>query len=52
MVIPAGRHIVEFKFEPKSYFIGNKISLASSLLLILAVAGYAFSEFRKRKRQP
>ena len=50
MVIPAGKHTVEFKFEPKSYFTGNKISLASSLLLILAVAGYAFSEFRKRKK--
>jgi uncharacterized membrane protein YfhO len=50
MVIPAGKHTVEFRFEPKSYRVGNKISLASSLLLILAVAGYAFSEFRKRKK--
>ncbi len=49
MVLPAGEHTVEFKFEPKSYFIGNKISLASSILLLLAIAGYAFTEFRKRK---
>jgi hypothetical protein len=49
LVLPAGEHTVEFKFHPKSYYTGNKISLASSILLILAIAGYAFSEFRKRK---
>jgi hypothetical protein len=50
MFVPAGEHIVEFKFEPKSFLIGNKVSLASSILLILAIAGYAFSEFRKKKK--
>lgn len=49
LVLPAGEHTVEFKFEPKSYFTGNKISMASSILLLLAIAGYAFSEFRKKK---
>lgn len=49
ITLPAGEHTVEFKFEPKSYFIGNKISLASSIILVLAIAGFAFSEFRKRK---
>jgi hypothetical protein len=52
MIIPAGQHTVEFKFEPKSYYTGNKVSLASSLLLILAIAGYGFMQFRKRKVQP
>lgn len=49
LVLPAGEHTVEFKFHPASYYTGNKVSFASSLLLLLAVAGYAFSEFRKRK---
>ena len=40
MVIPAGKHQVEFKFEPASYHLGNKISLASSILLLLAITGY------------
>lgn len=52
LVVPAGKHTIEFKFEPKSYYTGNKVSLASSLLLILAIAGYAFMQFRRRKVQP
>jgi hypothetical protein len=52
MIVPAGQHTIEFKFEPKSYYMGNKVSLASSLLLILAIAGYGFMQFRKRKNQP
>ena len=48
IILPAGEHTVEFKFAPKSYFIGNKISLASSILLMLAIVGYGFNEFRKK----
>ena len=51
LVLPAGEHTVEFKFHPKSYYNGNKVSFASSLLLILAIAGYGISEFRKKKRK-
>lgn len=39
MVVPAGKHTITFKFEPKSYFVGTKISLASSYLLILILIG-------------
>lgn len=51
MVIPAGNHEIEFKFEPKSYYIGNKISMASSILLILVIVGYGFYEFRKKRNK-
>lgn len=51
LVLPAGDHTVEFKFHPKSYYTGNTVSLASSLLLLLAVIGYAFSEYRKTKNK-
>lgn len=50
LVLPAGDHTVEFKFHPKSYYTGNTVSLASSILLILAIAGYAFSEYRKKQK--
>ncbi len=35
MVVPTGQHSVEFKFEPKLYYTSEKISLASSALLLL-----------------
>ena len=37
--VPAGKHTIEFKFEPKEYAIGNTVSLVSSIVLILALVG-------------
>ncbi len=36
MVIPAGEHVIEFSFKPHSYYTGEKISLVSSLILLIA----------------
>ena len=47
MVVPAGEHKVEFKFEPTVYRTGEKISLVSSIILILVVIGIAVVEIRK-----
>lgn len=47
MKVPDGNHTIEFKFEPKSYLLGNQISLASSILIILVVLGTVFIELRK-----
>ena len=49
MVVPAGKHQIEFKFEPSSYFVGNKVSLASSILLLLAIGGYLIYIFKVKK---
>ncbi len=35
MSVPAGKHEIEFRFEPLVWAVGEKISFASSLLLIL-----------------
>ncbi len=51
MVIPAGKHQIEFKFEPASYYMGNKISLGSSILLLLAIAGYLVYVFKFKKEE-
>ncbi|MEJ0055801.1 MAG: YfhO family protein [Bacteroidota bacterium] len=43
--VPAGKHVIEFKFEPKPYVIGNKITMASGwvlLLVLLASLGWSF----------
>lgn len=39
MIVPVGKHTIEYKFEPAVYRIGEKISFASSLLLILLLIG-------------
>jgi len=47
MLLPAGEHRVTFEFKPRSYFVGEKISLASSALLLLFFLGMAVKELRK-----
>jgi hypothetical protein len=47
MIIPQGKHVVEFKFEPTSWNIAERISFWSSVfigLLILAYVGYRFKK--------
>ena len=47
--LTAGNHKVEFKFEPKSYYTGEKISLAGSILLF-AFLGLGFYTENKKKK--
>ena len=47
MVVPAGKHTVTFKFEPQSYKTGNGVSMASSIILILLLAGAVFSAMKR-----
>ena len=39
LAVPAGKHEIEFKFEPKPYLIGNKVTLASSWVMLLISLG-------------
>lgn len=42
--VPAGKHDIEFKFEPKPYMIGNKVTLASSwVVLLISLACFGWS---------
>jgi hypothetical protein len=34
--VPRGRHIIEFRFEPEAYFLGNIIMWISSVILLAA----------------
>lgn len=47
--IPVGNHTIQFDFHPASYYTGEGISMAGSVLLVLALAGALFTELRKKK---
>ncbi len=49
MKVPAGKHKIEFKFEPTQYSQGETVALAGSILVFLALAGAAFLELRRKK---
>jgi hypothetical protein len=46
LTVPSGNHTIEFKFEPKTYHLGENISLASSLLLLLILFGVLYKELK------
>jgi hypothetical protein len=49
MVLPAGKHEVIYKFEPDSYYKGEKIALAGSILLFLFLIGGIFMQMKQNK---
>ena len=49
--VPKGDHVIKFSFEPKSYYLGNTISLIFSILLLISIiAGIVLS--LKKSSQP
>lgn len=48
MLVPAGDHVVEFKFEPQVVKTGGTISLASNIVLVLIIIGGIFFAFTRK----
>jgi hypothetical protein len=48
--VPAGNHTIEFKFEPRSYYLGNKISLVGSIMTLLVFFGSIWMDHRSRSK--
>lgn len=46
--LPGGNHKFEFKFEPTSYYTGEKISLIASILLLAGLGFVIYTETRKK----
>ena len=46
--IPAGKHVIEFKFEPQVIQTGSRITLISSIGMLLLLLGGIYSENKKR----
>ena len=51
MRVPAGNHEIVFEFKPRPYYMGERISLLGSILLILCVLGYIYMTYRDIKSE-
>jgi len=51
MVVPAGKHKIDFKFEPKVYYTGRNISNIATWLMMLILLVAAFMEYKKQRAQ-
>src|SRR5207237_9621321 len=49
MPIPAGKHGIEFRFEPRSYDLGNTLTLIASLLAYALLGIAIFMEIKRIK---
>jgi hypothetical protein len=49
MVVPAGKHTIEFKFEPSIFFVSKKISAVASWLLFVLLLASIFIEWKNTK---
>jgi hypothetical protein len=50
--VPPGKHTIEMKFEPRSFYIGETVSLISSLLIFLGLGlGVYFAVARSKKKE-
>jgi hypothetical protein len=49
-ILPEGNHEVVFAFEPTSYYTGEKISLASSLLLLIFAIFVFYKELKPSEK--
>ncbi len=51
VVVPKGKHTVEFKFVSKGFETGRSLSIAGNILIGLALVGGTVLELRSRKRR-
>lgn len=49
MSLPAGKHNIEFRFEPASYKRGNQIALCSNIIALLALIAAVLMNVRRKK---
>lgn len=50
IAVPAGQHTIEFKFEPASYYTGQKLAYIANILLWLTIAGSIFVLWRQNRQ--
>ena len=50
MPVPAGEHNIEFRFEPKSYILGNRLSIWAGLITYLLLIGAVIQVWRDYRK--
>lgn len=49
ILVPPGKHKVEFRYEPLSYYLGKNISLGLNVIVLVLLAFFGFNNIRKKK---
>jgi hypothetical protein len=49
IVVPPGKHKVEMRFYPETYYTGKNISLVANIIILFALITGAYMSFRKNK---
>ncbi|MGB0177104.1 MAG: YfhO family protein, partial [Owenweeksia sp.] len=50
--IPQGKHSIELKFEPKTYYMGEKIDLIASVLLFGLILVFIILSWLQSRKKP
>ncbi len=48
MRVPEGKHEIVFEFKPKSFYVGQKVNMAGSGLLLLLMAYFGWSAYKEK----
>jgi Bacterial membrane protein YfhO len=51
LAVPAGKHDIEFRFEPQGYVTGKKLAFAGLLVCLLLLVLWALGYYRASKKQ-
>ena len=51
ITVPSGKHTIEFKFEPKTYYLSKKLSFAGSFSIVVFALGILIFEILNRKKK-
>ncbi|MBI3788752.1 MAG: YfhO family protein [Ignavibacteriales bacterium] len=49
VVVPSGIHKLEMKFEPRGFYLGKTLSLATNIVVLGGIGFFSFDYWRKRR---
>lgn len=51
ILVPPGKHKIEFRYEPLSYYLGKNISLALNAVVLILLAIFGYKSLRKKRTE-